>query len=470
MTSSASGYPLITRERTEKLELLKRLVSNLAHSIIVCGPEGVGKTYLLKNFQERIMETWMFCWVNGDSQLTYEKIQQLIGETLAKNMPDLKLKSQGNVFDRMESWNTRIILVVDDAGSLPPGLIEKIISYASDKAVLRIIFALTHNEYYLKIGTDPSIEDCYQIEIPPFSETQCREFLEHLSTLAQPQIQFSAINENLIATLYRETHGIPGNIIAKLPKPDNLKGKDYSKAIYAVAVIGLIGVAMGVQWWSSRQKPATEKAVVTQVKPQIPINPIPEKPSVQVPQKPAESLYKAQSTGIRNDVISGSIREVMIDQDIRHNDTALSSPVPATPQETPVQTEKNEPTQTTQAVAASTLPVPVNVPIALDEGGHWLVGQPGENVTLQLMALPNEQAIVDVMQRHQALGQNLKYLKTKTRSDKVRFVLLYGSFASPEQAKNDAALLPKELQKYWLRKISAIQGEIDTNIQTDLPE
>jgi DamX protein len=73
MTAPASGYPLITRERTEKLELLDHLVTNLAHAIVVCGPEGIGKTRLLKHFQETRMETWMFCWVQGDSALTLKK-------------------------------------------------------------------------------------------------------------------------------------------------------------------------------------------------------------------------------------------------------------------------------------------------------------------------------------------------------------------------------------------------------------
>ena len=56
-----SGYPLITRERTEKLELLNHLVSNLAHAIVVCGPEGIGKTKVLKTFQDTTEEPWIFC-------------------------------------------------------------------------------------------------------------------------------------------------------------------------------------------------------------------------------------------------------------------------------------------------------------------------------------------------------------------------------------------------------------------------
>jgi len=101
----------------------------------------------------------------------------------------------------------------------------------------------------------------------------------------------------------------------------------------------------------------------------------------------------------------------------------------------------------------------------LDESGQWLMAQSAENVTLQLMALPNEQVIIEVMRRHEALGQNLKYLKTKTKSGKDRFVLFYGVFTSPDQAIMSGKTLPKELQKFWVRKIDAIQREFSATTQ-----
>jgi len=48
--------------------------------------------------------------------------------------------------------------------------------------------------------------------------------------------------------------------------------------------------------------------------------------------------------------------------------------------------------------------------------------------------------------------------------------LLYGSFASAEQAESEEVMLPKELQKTWMRKIAAVQGEINVTTQTATPE
>jgi DamX protein len=143
---SAPSYPLITRERTEKLELLNHLITNLAHAIIICGPEGIGKTLLLKGFQDSVLESWMFCWVQADSQLSLQKIKELLGEKIKQNMPDIKFQTLENVFDRMTGWNMRVVLVFDDAGNLAPGLIEKIVNYIEGKRVIRAVFALTHSE------------------------------------------------------------------------------------------------------------------------------------------------------------------------------------------------------------------------------------------------------------------------------------------------------------------------------------
>jgi DamX protein len=481
--SSAPSYPLITRERTEKLELLNHLIANLAHAIIICGPNGIGKTLLLKSFQNAAIDSWMFCFLEADNQLSLQKIQELLGETIKQNMPDFKLQALENAFDRMVRREMKIVLVLDDAGLLAPGLIEKIIAYSDGNPVLRIIFALTHSELYLKNATDPAIEDCYQIEIPPLSEKQCGEYLEYLSTLPRPRIQFSAINESMVATLYRETHGIPGNILTQLPKDDSHNKIDYSKPILIYAVIGLIVVALGVQWWSSRPRvvsppksAATEKNQNNLIVGQTTgtRSPVAQTPEVSVSQQSEQATETSNtriSGEIRNDVINDSHSQEMIEEGLKRDDTQLQHAlVPAQASENLNQSTANKPQVTNQVTVADQ--VPINTAVPLDEGGHWLMGQPVENTTLQLMALSNEQTITEVMQRHQELGQNLKYLKTKTKKGRDRFILLYGSFTSPEQANVESKNLPKELQKTWPRKISAVQGELNviTQIQTDTSE
>jgi DamX protein len=504
LSTSASGYPLISRERTQKLDLLNHLILNLAHTIVVCGPEGVGKTRLLQTFKEAAADSWLFCWLDGDSQLSLEKIQEVLGERVVQGMPGLKFQSLASAFDRLAEHNNKIVLVVDDAGKLAPGMVEKIISYAERKAALRVILTLTHSEIYLKNGTDPAIEDCYQIDIPPLSEKQCGDFLEYLSTLQNPRIQFAAINESMVAALYRETHGIPGNILTHLPAADNSKKIDYSNPVLIGAVAALIVLALGVQWWSSRPKKAASPAAVTvtqnkavviqqplsnptaqlpmpapatvpaQVNPPQPViqqqqAALPQAPAApQEIQKPADGLAVRPSTGVRNDVIDDSHSQAQIEEDLQQDNTQLPAPHPAiVPNNEQIQA--NDKAQLSEAATAPTQVQTSNEQVS-DAGGQWIKAQPAENYTLQLMALTDEHAIIEVLQRHQALGQNLRYFKTTTKSGKDRFVLYYGSFASPELAKKEVGTLPKELQKTWMRKISEIHDELKVLVPSDTPE
>jgi DamX protein len=300
--------------------------------------------------------------------------------------------------------------------------------------------------------------------------------------LPRPRIQFSAINESMVATLYRETHGIPGNILTQLPNDNSHNKIDYSKPILIYAVIGLIVVALGVQWWSSRPRIVSPKSAATEnnqsniivgqtADTRSPVAQSPEASFSPQAQQATETSNTSISGGIRNDVINDSHSQATIEEGLKRDDTQLQhAPVPAQASENFNQPIANNPQVTEQVTAADQ--VPINTAVPLDEGGHWLMEQPVENTTLQLMALSNEQTITEVMQRHQELGKNLRYLKTKTKKGRDRFILIYGSFTSSEQANLESKNLPKELQKTWPRKISAVQGELNVmaQIQTDTSE
>lgn len=473
----ASGYPLITKERTQKLDLLQHLVANIARAIVVCGPEGVGKTRLLKYFQELSTESCIFCSVKGDNRLSLEIIKERLNQAFTDKMPNLKFQSLDNAFERLAAQSVKMVLIIDDAGQLAPGLIEKIIAYANGRPILRCIFALTHSELYLKNSTDPAVDDCYQIEIPPLSEKQCGEFLEYLSTLPQPRVQFNSINETSVADLYRETHGIPGNILNHLPQSDYTSKKDYSKVILILAVTGLIAVALGLQWWSSNKPIESNEKVAIAKQPNKKSNiqqsidkskSVSEsaKQQVENPSPPIEATLEAVKTappiGSSQNVDASKVEIPVV------KSNSLNTP-PAAGVETKNLTQSNDTNKSTETLVSENQQQTVVV-TSYAEGERWIKGEPVENLTLQLMALPSEQAIIEVMQRNQGLGAKLRLIKTKTKSSKERFVLVYGSFTSSEEARKEIAILPKELQKTWVRKIGVIQQEIFTTTSSKTTE
>lgn len=241
---SSIDYSLITQERTAKLDLLIHLLSNSNRAVVLCGSSGVGKTTLLRVFQQRHNESWQTYLVHGKADLSFEQIEARLIETI----PDKQ--TLAHFFDLQAEQHKKIVLIIDDAGSLAPYLINTIMDYATQHPVLKVVFVLTHDELAIKHHSDSSIEDCHIIEIPPLSEAQCGDFLQHLALKSTFKIPIHSITDSMIASLYQQTHGIPANIIAQLPMlarpPKNTKTAGW----FPFILLGLL-VAWIVLWFLS---------------------------------------------------------------------------------------------------------------------------------------------------------------------------------------------------------------------------
>jgi DamX protein len=177
---------------------------------VVCGSKGVGKTTLLTVFQQRRHPLWQTCIVQGKEDLSLKHLQQLI-EACSPAQP------LENFFEQLATQHKKIVLIIDDAGSLAPQLISTIIDYATLYPVLKIVFVLTHDDLAIKTHSDSAIDDCHIIEIPPLSEAQCGDFLYYLAMKSMFELPVQGITESMVASVYQQTHGIPEKIIAQLP-------------------------------------------------------------------------------------------------------------------------------------------------------------------------------------------------------------------------------------------------------------
>jgi DamX protein len=227
-------YALITQERTEKLQLLTHLLSNSTRAIALCGSKGVGKTTLLTVFQQRHNESpHYYCFVQGRADLSFEQIQTQLIECIPQT------QTLGSFFEQLAAQHKKIVLLIDDAGSLAPYLITSIIDYATLYPVLNVVFVLTHDDLAIKNYSDSAIEDCHIIEIPPLSEQHCGDFLQHLAIKYTLKVPIHSITDSMVASLYQQTHGIPEKIIAQLPILVRLqKNKTLAWPVVAI-VLGL---------------------------------------------------------------------------------------------------------------------------------------------------------------------------------------------------------------------------------------
>ena len=245
---------LMTQERTRKLELLIHLLANSRQALVVCGPEGIGKSTFLTVLQARKIDSWLYCPVKGTVKLTIETIQkQLVQAIKQDNRHNLTLNALSGAFRGLEKQHKKIILMIDEAGQLAPGLINTLIDYAANNPVLRVVFVLTHEELEAKYSSDNALDAGHLIEIPPLSERQCGEFLQHLATKSRLPVAFNEIDDTLIAAVYLETQGIPGLMVVKLPALDEAIPGNHSLWILVAAVLGLIAIALGTQWFSASE-------------------------------------------------------------------------------------------------------------------------------------------------------------------------------------------------------------------------
>ena len=246
-------HSLITQERTRKLELLIHLIANSRQTLVVCGPEGIGKSTFLKVLQERKIDSWLYCLVQGNADLSFENIHEQTAKVINQGKLDPQVQVLSDAFRQLESQHKKIVLMIDDAGYLAPGLINTIIEYAVKNPVLRVIFTLSHDDLNVKNSSDSAIDGCHLIEIPPLSEKQCGELLQYLATKPRSRVAFDEISDDLIATVYRETQGIPGRIITESPALEGTKQRDNSQGILVASVVGLVVLALGIQWFSASE-------------------------------------------------------------------------------------------------------------------------------------------------------------------------------------------------------------------------
>jgi len=487
--TSVVYHSLISRERTQKLELLIHLLANSSKSLVVYGPVGIGKTTLLKALQEHNNESWLYCPIQANVELTFEKIWEAIDQAMKQDRPDKQSATPAKTWGQRSAPPRNLALMIDDAGLLAPGLISTLLHYALTHPVVRLILVLTNDDLYIKNRTDADIEDCHFIDIPPLSEKQCGDFLQYLSTKHRA-VSLNSITDDRVETLYRETHGIPGKIIAEVPSLGGFKKTENSLAILVVAVAGLVAVALGLQWFSASDinlkktlMPALEEqktvtAVAVSPLPEIkqPASPAPVQETAPAPEAPAAGNtinYPGQpetTATVSNEPATVnpqiSADKAAADATVQGNtaepqaiiDTANT---PAPSQDIPTSQEilKSEEIITPQQ-PAETAPVPeeqaTDAPVTQSPDEAWFTTQPADNYTLQVMALSKEQSILNVLNKYPSLNRNLKYLKSVSHG-KERFILYYGSFKSADLAKKTMQTLPPEFSHALIKKISAVK-------------
>lgn len=497
---------LLTPERSQKLDLLVHLLSNLQQALVVCGPPGIGKTTLLEALRQSQRDNWQISLLQATASSSFESI---VNELLrGLNVTNLSASFDLTLLREL-CGKQAVVLLIDDAGHLMPGLITMLIEFADSLPGLHLVFALSHDQFSIKAGTDRRIEDAHVIELPPLKQRHYREFLQNLSAQPDSAISFNAVTDPFIEALYLETHGIPGRILEELPKLAEQQGRAGTRWglwLGVIAVIAGTGGAMAWLWPHSGEEtivaaPSLGQPIIQAV-PTEPANPPADIP-VAKPEPEPKPLAETAPVARANELAADAAKPLPPPSPAPQS----TQPLPMVPQTTKVAPADNQPdaVQTVPApvpappapVTAPSLPAPVVAPPATtptvapptpavtpaapsktesatppvvagkpakpakpsDLGdSDWITAQPGNHYTLQVMTLSNKAGLPRFFKKYAEYSESLKYY-TIRQGDQEKFVLIYGSFASPAEANQFKTLMPGEFQNAQPIRFKAIQKD-----------
>lgn len=492
---SGAERALITLERSQKLDLLLHLLANLQQSLIVCGPEGIGKTTLLETVRQNRKDLWEVVLLSASPSSSFESL-------ITDLLRSLNI-AKASAFDlsalREFCAKQKVVLLLDDAGTLVPGLITTLMEFADSLPGLRLVFAMSHDQFHIKSGSDKAVEDCHFIELPPLSKKQCGEYLQNLSAQPGAVISFNAIGDAMVDDLYRNTHGIPGKILAELPKLADYQNRRSSRLGLWLAIAAILagagyvarsllppdiaqqvagntpvaGQASGLGNAASENiaplpalpvatpqpvsEPAAEQiqlakptpepepalAVPVQLPPVISATaiaeskpePLPEAAIIQPASQPASS-----ATGAAAIAVSPSPTEPVANKQEATN----AEPLPVA-----------EPTQQAAEKPAERKPAK---PLAEGSERDWIMAQPSGNYTLQVMVLSNKDAALRFQKKYADYKSGLKYYPIN-KGDQEKYVVIYGSFQTVAEAQAFKAVMPDEFKQALEKRFSAVQKE-----------
>ena len=252
----SQSLPLISAARMQKFDLLLHLAVNLAQPIVVCGPKGIGKTTFLRLLETRLAPLATVRYLASAPGMSYERIFDELSRTLNQDKPG-SASPGTDLNDLLADYakeHRNLVLLLDNAGALVPGLLNALWQSAARYPALRLVLAMRTDEVRQKSDTDRSaLGDAFTLEIPALSPDECRYYARQLAT--------GGIAESFIGSAYSRSQGIPGAVVEMLNSPDGSKKAAALGSVGRIAGAGLLAgaAAYAIFLAVSRQFPAVEK-------------------------------------------------------------------------------------------------------------------------------------------------------------------------------------------------------------------
>jgi len=297
------------------------------------------------------------------------------------------------------------------------------------------------------------LDDCHVIEIPPLSEKQCGEFLLALSSQPWTPVSVDAVDEHLIATVYRETHGIPGKIIEQIPVLSNVQQSTQGKWWVVAAVAALVSTVLAVQYLNPTNTENKSLPVPVVEQPVVSIPPV----KLITPQPELPSLTTKTEVPLLDELIEPSEPLVTVEIESQNSQQIVENKTEPLLIPPVADTTKNS-TESAKPIPKETVPIVKKSPEVPDQQDkkpevEKVLPVTGD-YTLQLMVLSKQSSIDDIQNKYPALRAGFRVTKSMVGGQE-KFVLFYGSFDSAATANKARQTLPPEFRNALARKSGA---------------
>lgn len=455
---------LLSIDRAQKLDLLMHLIINLQQPLILQGALGVGKTTLLSALELRKVSSVDIFLLSIEQQVSFEAIQSQIIDFI-KNARQLDYCSLADALDAYAQKELQLVLVIDDADQLVPGLMGMLIDYASKYQALRLVFALTSEAYKEKSQREKIQANCHFVELPVLNIRQCGAFIRSLVEEEISAYTIKDIDSTFVSEVYQKTKGNPGEI-STIIRTANKKGfANGSVLTIAIVIVFICSALVSVFLWqepkqeNSKLVPAPDQPAVKLIKlpsemvvrQKLEVKVSPELKEQKLPfeQKIIEAPVVISAPSLVGVVVESRIdkegQEAIIEGLEKVDELIVSAPL--------VKQVKGEVIKKKKA-KDSIMPI-----LNIQDDRQWVLAQKKRQYTLQLMVLSAKDNLLEEQKKYLSLGVKTFYLEKQVKDSKA-YILFHGVFASIDEAKKKMQKLPKALQESWPRAFSAIQKDL----------
>jgi len=476
-----SGQYFSDAYRTLSLNKLIHLAP-YSELLVVTGASGSGRTCLVSEFVSKAAETWRTAMVScresdSESDLLLKIIEQIEMPLITtEESRGVLLDSLARFLESLGRSARRAIIVLDDSDNLSEGhlamLAVLLTDYRSEDALSIIFVASEDFPERMRAQEQLHRRLVYNLELQGMSLEQLRDYIGHRLVVAGMVSKMALFSADVLADILVKSGGMPGrvNLLAK-DLLDNKTlatrhkvAKQGGRWRWVLVILGGVVAATLLLFQNEINQFIAQQELDQPQADVITLESIDVVPQDLV--EPPLPMVELDNDDVLSDELDSQtialavVSELPNDEVVEPQESSTASgEAELIPTVTDVEVKANDSTPLAIELAS---PEPEPEPAVIKP---WMLTQPAQNYTMQLMALKDEQKVRDFVIKNKIEDQSEVFFIYRASGRLA--ALVYGSYESKEEARAASLRLPRSwrVKSPWLRTFGDVQKEYNSGEQ-----